>query len=131
MKLEGIDHVVLRVLDLERAVDFYQRILGCQLERRQDAIGMVQMRAGRSLIDLIAVDGALGRKGGGPPVAEGHNMDHLCLAVCDFDIAAVLAHLEGHGVAVGETGARYGAGGEGLSLYLTDPEGNRLELRAA
>ncbi|MGV8937829.1 MAG: VOC family protein [Allorhizobium sp.] len=131
MELAGIDHVVLRVRDLERAVIFYRNVLGCTLERRQDVIGMVQMRAGRSLIDLIATDGILGLKGGSPPAIESHNMDHLCLAVVDFEIGTILTHLQSHGVAVGETGARYGAGGEGLSLYLADPEGNRLELRAA
>ncbi|MHB0951246.1 MAG: VOC family protein [Allorhizobium sp.] len=131
MNIQGIDHVVLRVRDLEGAVDFYRRALGCPVERRQDAIGMVQMRAGRSLIDLVAVDGTLGRRGGAAPGREGHNMDHLCLALSDFDADAVRSELESHGVAVGEIGSRFGAGGEGLSLYFADPEGNRLELRGA
>ncbi len=131
MNIQGIDHVVLRVRDLEGAVDFYRRVLGCPVERRQDAVGMVQMRAGRSLIDLVAVDGTLGRRGGAAPGRDGHNMDHLCLTLSDFDADAVRSQLESHGVDVGEIGSRYGAGGEGLSLYFTDPEGNRLELRGA
>lgn len=131
MRLEGIDHVVLRVHDLERAVDFYTRILGCTLERRQEAIGMVQLRAGSSLIDLVSVDGVLGRKGGAGPGPEGHNMDHLCLRVADFDLEAVREQLTRHGVEIGEVGSRFGASGEGTSLYLADWEGNRLELRAA
>lgn len=131
MNIQGIDHVVLRVRDLERAVGFYHRVLGCPVERRQDAIGMVQMRAGRSLIDLVAVDGTLGLKGGAAPGRDGHNMDHLCLALSDFDADAVRSQLESHGVTVGEIGSRFGAGGEGLSLYFTDPEGNRLEFRGA
>lgn len=131
MNIQGIDHVVLRVRDLEGAVDFYRRVLGCPVERRQDAVGMVQMRAGRSLIDLVAVDGTRGRRGGAAPGRDGHNMDHLCLTLSDFDADAVRSQLESHGVDVGEIGSRYGAGGEGLSLYFTDPEGNRLELRGA
>ncbi len=131
MKIEGIDHVVLRVHDLERAVDFYTHILGCTLERRQEAIGMVQLRAGSSLIDLVSVDGVLGRKGGAGPGREGHNMDHLCLRIADFDLEVVREHLMRHGVEIGEVSSRFGAGGEGTSLYLADPEGNRLELRGS
>jgi glyoxylase I family protein len=130
MIIEGIDHVVLRVRNLERAEDFYTRILGCTIERRQEPIGMVQLRAGASLIDLISVDGVLGRKGGAAPGHEGHNMDHLCLRLADFDLDSVREHLTRNGVAVGEVGSRYGASGEGTSLYLEDIDGNRLELRA-
>lgn len=131
MIVEGIDHVVLRVHDLERAVSFYADVLGCPVERRQDAIGMVQMRAGRSLIDLVDAAGVLGRKGGRAPDAQGHNMDHLCLAIRDFDLEAMRRHLEENGVPPGEIGSRFGAAGEGMSIYLADPEGNRLELRSA
>ena len=131
MNIQGIDHVVLRVRDLEGAVDFYHRVLGCPVERRQDAIGMVQMRAGRALIDLVSVDGTLGQRGGAAPGRDGHNMDHFCLALLDFDPDAVRSQLERQGVAVGEIGSRFGAGGEGISLYFTDPEGNRIELRGA
>ncbi|WP_454748605.1 VOC family protein [Ciceribacter selenitireducens] len=131
MNIQGIDHVVLRVRDLDGAVRFYQRVLGCPVERRQDAIGMVQMRAGRALIDLVSVDGSLGQRGGAAPGRDGHNMDHLCLALANFDPDAVKSELERHGIVVGEIGSRFGAGGEGVSLYFTDPEGNRIELRGA
>jgi catechol 2,3-dioxygenase-like lactoylglutathione lyase family enzyme len=129
IEIQGIDHVVLRVVDAERMVRFYGEVLGCRVERRQDAIGLIQLRAGSSLIDLVPVDGELGRRGGAAPGAEGRNLDHLCLRVAGFDPEAVKAHLERHGVAVGDVGSRYGAGGEGPSVYLADPEGNQLELR--
>lgn len=124
-----IDHVVLRVRDVAAMLAFYRDVLGCAEERRQDAIGLVQLRAGRSLIDLVDVAGRLGRMGGAAPGAEGRNMDHLCLRVEPFDRAAILAHLAAHGVRVGEFGARYGAEGEGPSQYLYDPEGNLVELK--
>jgi catechol-2,3-dioxygenase len=130
MKLKGIDHIVLRVRDLETMVRFYCDVLGMAVERRQDNIGLVQLRAGAQLVDLVPVDGVLGRQGGAAPGREGRNLDHVCLNVEGFDLAEVTAHLAAHGVAVGESGMRYGAGGEGLSVYLTDPEGNGLELRA-
>jgi len=130
MNITGIDHVVLRVRDLDIATAFYTRVLGCTPERRQDAIGLVQLRAGESLIDLVAIDGTLGRIGGAGPSAEGRNMDHLCLRVADFNEQAVRDHLSLHGVEIGETGLRYGATGHATSIYLKDPDGNRLELRA-
>jgi catechol 2,3-dioxygenase-like lactoylglutathione lyase family enzyme len=88
LKLQGIDHLVLRVVDLDAMLHFYVDTLGCSVERRQDAIGLVQLRAGRSLIDLVPVDGKLGRMGGAPPGAEGRNLDHFCLRVEPFDEAA-------------------------------------------
>lgn len=129
MKITGIDHLVLRAHDQARLVDFYTGVLGLTVEKRQDAIGLVQLRAGSSLIDIVAVDGKLGKMGGAGPGVEGHNLDHFCLTVAGFDLDTVKAHLIAHGVEIGEEGLRYGAGGEGLSVYLKDPEGNGLELR--
>lgn len=127
--ITGIDHIVLRARDQEALVRFYVEVLGLTVERRQDAIGLVQLRAGSSLIDIVGVGGLLGRMGGAAPGAEGRNLDHFCLTVAGFDLQAVRAYLLAHGVEVGEEGLRYGAGGEGLSIYLKDPEGNGVELR--
>ena len=129
IRIGEIDHVVLRAIDIEAMQRFYVDVLGCHEERRQDEIGLVQLRAGRSLIDLVAVDGKLGRHGGAAPGAQGHNMDHLCLRVEDYDEAAILIHLKSHGVRIGELGSRYGAQGEGPSIYLYDPQGNMIELK--
>lgn len=128
-RLQQIDHLVLRVYDLAAMQAFYCGVLGCTEERRQDAIGLVQLRAGDSLIDLVPVDGKLGRLGGAGPGSEGHNMDHLCLSVADYDEAAIVAHLKAHGVRVGDIGSRYGAQGEGPSIYCYDPQGNMVELK--
>jgi glyoxylase I family protein len=128
-RIREIDHVVIRARDQARLVNFYCDVLGCTIERRQDAIGLVQLRAGRSLIDIIGVDGELGRKGGAAPGNEAHNMDHLCVRVEPFDVDAIRAHLKIHGVRIGDSGSRYGAEGAGPSLYLLDPEGNTVELK--
>ena len=119
--IEGLDHVVLRVADLERTVRFYCGVLGCREERRVTSIGLVQLRAGASLIDLVPADGA--------PEVAGGNMDHFCLRIDPFDEAALRAHLASHGVEVGEIATRYGAEGLGPSLYLQDPDGNTVELK--
>lgn len=129
IRIAAIDHVVLRVHDLDAMLAFYRDVLGCTEERRQEAIGLYQLRAGSALIDLVPVDGRLGRLGGAGPGREGHNMDHLCLGVADYDEAAIVAHLKAHGVRVGEIGSRYGAQGEGPSIYCYDPQGNMVELK--
>jgi catechol 2,3-dioxygenase-like lactoylglutathione lyase family enzyme len=129
IRIREIDHVVIRARDLERLVAFYRDVLGCRIERRQDAIGLVQLRAGRSLIDLVDASGVLGRRSGGAPVAEGRNMDHLCLRVEPFDAGSIRAHFLAHGIDVGSEGRRYGAEGEGPSFYVSDPEGNVVELK--
>lgn len=131
IRIREIDHLVLRVVELARMLDFYCGALGCTIERRQDEIGLVQLRAGSSLIDLVPVDGKLGRVGGAAPGAEGRNMDHFCLRVEPFDEPAIRAHLLAHGVTAGQVESRYGAEGEGPSIYLTDPEGNVVELKGA
>ncbi len=129
IRIREIDHLVLRVVDLERMLRFYVDVLGCTLERRRDAIGLVQLRAGRSLVDLVPVDGPLGRAGGAPPGSEGRNLDHFCFRVEPFDEVAIRHQLESHGVAAGPLALRYGAEGEGPSIYVTDPEGNVVELK--
>lgn len=127
--IKQLDHIVLRVVELDRMLRFYQDVLGCTMERRQEDLGLYQVRAGASLIDLVPVDGKLGRAGGAAPGAEGRNLDHFCLRVDPYDEAAIRAHLKAHGVEPGESGSRYGAEGEGPSLYLRDPEGNMIELK--
>jgi len=129
IQVREIDHVVLRVADLDRAIAFYLDVPGCAVERRQDEIGLVQLRAGRSLIDLVPVAGPLGRAGGAAPGKEGRNLDHFCLRVDPFDEAAIRSHLRKHGIDGGPLAVRYGAEGEGPSLYLDDPEGNVVELK--
>jgi glyoxylase I family protein len=129
IQIREIDHIVLRVRNLEAMTSFYCDVLGCNIERRQDAIGLLQLRAGASLVDLVPVDGQLGRMGGAAPGAEGRNLDHVCFRVEPFDEAAIRAHLAAAGVASEPAASRYGAEGEGPSIYLTDPEGNTVELK--
>ena len=125
-----LDHVVLRVAHLDRAIAFYGEVLGCYVVHRRDDLGLVHLRVGTSMIDLISLDGKLGSKGGAGPGAEARNIDHICLRIETFDQAAIEQHLATHGVAVLDTAAsNYGAEGEGPSLYLSDPDGNIIELK--
>lgn len=129
IRIRDIDHLVLRVVDLDRMLAFYCAALGCRVERRLDDAGLVQLRAGRSLLDLVPVDSPLGRAGGGPPEAQARNLDHFCFRLEQFDEAAIRATLERHGVDAGKVEMRYGADGVGPSMYLRDPEGNVVELK--
>jgi catechol 2,3-dioxygenase-like lactoylglutathione lyase family enzyme len=128
-RVKGLDHVVLRVTDLPRSVEFYRGVIGCAVERETPSIGLTQLRIGSSLIDLIPVDGQLGRLGGAGPGREGRNLDHFAIQVTPFDEPAIRAHLARHGVEVADSGQRYGAEGEGPSIYITDPDGNTVELK--
>ena len=129
ISIREIDHLVLRTEHLEAMIAFYTGVLGMAVERRVDGIGLVQLRAGRSLVDLVPVSGELGRKGGAAPGAEGRNLDHFCVRVDPFDEAAIRAQLTALGVEAGPTEQRYGAEGSGPSMYIQDPDGNTVELK--
>ena len=129
-RISGIDHLVLRVRDVDRALAFYRDTLGCTVEREQPGLGLTQLRAGRSLIDLVTADGPLGRRSA-DGAHNGPNLEHFCLALVPFEEEALREHLAAHGIEAGEGAVRYGAGGEGRSLYIEDPDGNRIELRGA
>ncbi|MGE0736852.1 MAG: VOC family protein [Alphaproteobacteria bacterium] len=128
-KFLALDHVVLRVRDVAKVQKFYCDALGCTVDKIQAQFGLTQLRAGRSLIDLIDIEGPIGKRGGAPPGAEARNMEHFCLRVEPFDEAAIVAHLQKHGVEIGQSGRRYGADGYGPSIYVSDPEGNVVELK--
>ena len=125
----GLDHVVLRVADATRARQFYETVLGCTLERHQADIGLWQLRAGAALIDLVNIDGAVGRRGGASPGTEGRNVDHVAIAIRPFERDALRAHLAAHRVAIeGGSDDNYGAEGPSPALYIRDPDGNMIEL---
>ena len=128
--VQRLDHVVLRVRNLDIAEAFYRSVLGCQVARRRDDLGMRHLRAGASMIDLLAVDGKLGLRGGAAAGNTGRNLDHLCLRIEPFDEAAILAHLAAHGITPhAPVSNNYGAEGDGPSLYFNDPDGNTIELK--
>jgi len=129
IRVLGIDHVVLRVANLERSLAFYDTALGCAVERRLDELGLVQLRAGSALIDLVPLDSPLGRAGGGTPIDDARNMDHVALQIERFEPDALRAHLEAHGIEPGDVATRYGARGNGPSMYVRDPDGNTVELK--
>ena len=129
IQIRDIDHIVLRVIDLPSMLRFYCDGLGCRIERRQDEIGLIQLRAGRSMLDLVPLDGKLGQAGGAAPGKQGHNVDHICFRVEPFDEGAIRAHLASLDIEAGPFASRYGAEGEGPSIYLSDPQGNVVELK--
>jgi catechol 2,3-dioxygenase-like lactoylglutathione lyase family enzyme len=126
----GLDHVVLRIRDVEKSLAFYTGALDGTVERRSDALGLIQVRLGRSLVDLVPVDGPLGRNGGPAAGEQARNLDHFCVRIEPFRADELKQHLEAHGVPMlGEPGPRYGADGTGPSLYVRDPDGNVVELK--
>ncbi|MEG2805184.1 VOC family protein [Stenotrophomonas sp.] len=129
-EIQRLDHLVLRVQDLARAVTFYRDVLGCTVARERPSLGMVHLHAGASMIDLVDVAGPLGTPGGPAAGAQSRNLEHLCLRVEPFDVEALRAHLQAHGVALhGKPENNFGAEGDGMSVYLRDPDGNGVELK--
>jgi glyoxylase I family protein len=128
--IRGLDHVVLRVRNLEASLAFYSEALGLSVERELPLpLGLFQLRAGSALIDLVPLEGELGKAGGAGPGPEGRNVDHFCLQVEPFDEVAIRARLERYGIAASPVATRYGAQGNGPSIYLSDPDGNTVELK--
>lgn len=128
-RIHDIDHYVLRVVDLEAMIAFYRDVLGCVVEWRRPDLGLVHLRAGRCMIDMVPIDGELGRKGGAAPGKEARNLDHVCLRVKPFDTTRIIDHLNAHQIRVGEVHPRFGAQGESASIYAYDPENNLVELK--
>ena len=129
IRVREIDHLVLRTVRTEEMLAFYCQVLGMSIERHLEDLGLIQLRAGRSLVDLVPVDGELGKKGGAAPGRQGRNLDHFCVRVDPFDEAAIRERLATHGIEAGPTEQRYGAEGSGPSIYIRDPDGNTVELK--
>ena len=124
----ALDHVVLRAADPARLEKFYVEVLGCPVDLRQEHIKLVQLRAGRSQIDIVPAGVDAAAKAAA--ARAGANVDHICLQIDPWDPDAISGHLTANGVEHdAEVKSRYGAEGRGPSIYLTDPEGNRVELK--
>ena len=127
--IKGLDHIVLRVRDIDTMLHFYGEVLGCKVEKIQEDLGLWQLRAG-DCADRFCDGRRTDRRQKGPaPGRDGHNQDHFCLLVDPWDETAIRSELEAHDWYVEESAIRYGATGYGPSIYLTDPEGNTVELK--
>lgn len=128
-EIKQLDHIVLRVQDMQASLDFYTRTLGCRIEKRRDDLGMIHLGAGTSMIDLVDARGPLGIQGGGLADPRHRNLDHFCLRIAPFDESRILAFLHSAGIKAEKAVSRYGAEGDGLSIYCFDPDGNQVELK--
>jgi glyoxylase I family protein len=132
IRISTIDHIVLRTVRVEEMLEFYHRVLGCTVERfLPEDIGLSQLRAGNALIDIVAVDSKLGRAGGEAPSPTGNNLDHFCLQIEPFEESELLDYLSAHSIDISDFEQRYGAQGFGPSIYIKDPDGNTIELKAS
>jgi glyoxylase I family protein len=129
-RVERIDHVVFRVRSLDASIAFYSATVGCEVVRVRADLGLVHLRAGASMIDLVSIEGPLGSAGGAVAREHGRNVDHLCLRIEPFDEPQLVAHLQACGVAPrAPASENFGAEGVGWSLYFSDPDGNVIELK--
>ncbi len=130
-QIRGIDHVVLRCNNVDEMLRFYCDVLGCTIAKRNERLGLIHLSAGTAMIDLLSANGEIGYAGGSTVGLEARNMDHFCLRIEPFDIEHLTEHLKAYGLAPAELRTRFGAEGDGLSFYLKDPAGNRVELKGA
>ena len=127
--IDRLDHVVIRVRDIDSMTRWYVDVLGCTVEREVEDAGLVQLRAGSSLIDLVTANAGIGLRFEQAPDPTAPNLDHFCISLAQWDPDSIRDHLESTGVKVGDVERRYGAQGFGPSLYIDDPEGNTVELK--
>ncbi len=136
-EIQRLDHLVLRTRDIERLVTFYEG-LGCSIVRKLDTMSMCQMRAGDSMIDIVSIqedslDPAAPDPAAPDPAAgadQGRNLDHFAIRVEPFDESAILAYCEAHAIESQPMPmSLLGADGYGPAIYITDPDGNRVELK--
>ena len=127
-RTKGLDHIVLRAKDIDRMLGFYRDVLGLPIAKHNKPLGLWHLKAGSSMIDLVDMFGPLG-KAGGPTPGEARNVDHLALKIEPFDETAILTYFDSKGVYAEPAKTRFGADGDGPSIYLSDPEGNGVELK--
>ncbi len=127
--LQAIDHVVIRAANAPELIAFYVNAIGCKLAWDRPELGLTHLEAGDAMLDIVSIDGPLGKNGVSFSAGPGRNVDHLCLRISPFNYDALKAHFESFGIAIAPPQSRYGARGHGLSIYLTDPEGNGIELK--
>ena len=125
IQIRNIDHLVLRVRDIDAMRTFYCDVLGAEHVAYRPKLAMSHLRVGDCMLDLVVAE----KRGLAAPEAGRLNLDHFCFRVEPFDRDAIVAHLKRHNVPLGPIRERYGAEGNGVSIYLTDPEGNTVELK--
>jgi catechol 2,3-dioxygenase-like lactoylglutathione lyase family enzyme len=129
ISIKKIDHIVLRTANPKQMIAFYCDTLNCEVEREEEDLDLAQLRAGECLIDIVAVDGELGKQGCSAPTSESNNLDHFCLQIQSCDEQELIDYLKGKNIAVGKFEGRYGAEGQGRSIYINDTDGNTVELK--
>lgn len=128
IQVRCLDHVVVISSNVAKSLEFYCDVLGLVEERRLDSFGLIQLRAGLSMVDLVDRDGSLGQSSTGSSVG-GKNIDHFALELEQFDETKIREYLGSHGLVAGKVAIRFGARGFGPSIYLSDPDGNVVELK--
>ncbi|HEY2991057.1 MAG TPA: VOC family protein [Candidatus Binatia bacterium] len=131
--IRELDHIVLNVSEIDRALDFYANVLGLKIERldefRAGKIGFPSARINEhTIIDLFpSKDKAESCESGKKAPA---NLNHFCLVVEKEDFSGIVDYLKGHGVAIlNGPISRWGARGRAMSVYFHDPDDNEIEIR--
>lgn len=123
MDIRELDHIVLNVTDIERSLAWYTDLLGLEGLRvdewRRGEVGFPSVRVSDGcIIDLFGVE----------QHSEGSNLNHFCLVAPRADVDGITS--DPRFEVVGGPGPRFGARGDGWSVYIDDPDGNTVEIRS-
>ena len=130
VKIVEMDHIVLRCRDVDASLRFYNDILGMEILRLDDfKAGNVRFPSARlnadTIIDFFPSPDQ-------PPIGKDgiKNQDHFCMVIEPQDMEALKSQCLSMGIEVQQgPGTRWGAHGNGTSLYIYDPDDNVVELR--
>jgi len=128
-KIKRLDHLVIKTTNIKEMMSFYCFILGYKIQRDSlKETGLLELSAGESMIDLFDSkhESNLNRLSG---ESKNNNIDHFCILLDNFDETDIKVHLKSFGVACSEIEMNYGSSGYGPSVYIHDPDGNKVELK--
>lgn len=130
-KIKRLDHLVIRTQNIKEMISFYCFVLGYKMQRDNlKESGLIELNAGESMIDLFDISNSnLNNDKKLECDKDIKNLDHFCILLDEFDETEIKVHLKSFGVDFGDIEMNYGSSGYGPSLYIFDPDGNKIELK--
>jgi len=130
-KIRRLDHLVIRTDNIKEMISFYCFILGYKVQRDHlNESGLIELNAGESMIDLFDISSKnLNVSKKTQCEKDIKNLDHFCILLDNFDEVEIKVHLKNFGVKCSDIEMSYGSTGYSPSIYIFDPDNNKIELK--